>query len=489
MLNCHVRVLDASHHPGKLTQSLVAADRDHPAGRDVLTVGPAHDEMPVGVCRDLGQVGHHDHLRRGGQRGQPSTHIQRCLSAHAGIHLIKDKGGDIPASRDDLERQHDSRELATGGNLGDAAGRRSRVGCQQDLDIVNPVAAEPHRRGALTECEPVRVGTAAKTDLHHGLAHGQMGKLLADPAAKVRCGTVSGRAQLTSAATQLISKGLEPDLQPVGSVIGPLKLGEPGRGVLGPDQDLIRGVAILALQPGQVRPPALDPGQPGRVDIDIRQVYRQVDPQVGAQVAQLLQATIKVGQRLIVTCHRCQRGSRRAQQVRHVTVRSVVAETANADSITAEPITAEPIAAAARVDAFPVAGQKRMSHAGAGPQTIGMRQSLILGAQLKILTRPRVDRLDLLKAGSQHIYLPRPVASQSAQVAQLGTNPVKIVVQRGVPAKWSGDGLASEPVQHDAMLLRLTQPPLVRLAMHGHEQLAELPQHADRHGPATDMSF
>ena len=39
------------------------------------------------------------------------------------------------------------------------------------------------------------------------------------------------------------------------------------------------------------------------------------------------------------------------------------------------------------------------------------------------------------------------------------------------------------------MLLRLTQPPLVGLTMDRHEQLAELPQNADRHRSPTDVGL
>ena len=122
-----------------------------------------------------------------------------------------------------------------------------------------------------------------------------------------------------------------------------------------------------------------------------------------------------------------------------------------------------------------------------GPQPVRVRQPLVLGAQLQILTRQRVDRLDLFKACPEHIHLSRPVASQLTQAGQLGAHLVEIVVESGVTRQRLGHRRAGETVQHDEMLLRLTQPPLIGLTMNGHEQLAQLAQHADRNGPSADM--
>src|SRR5450756_1998775 len=130
-----------------------------------------------------------------------------------------------------------------------------------------------------------------------------------------------------------------------------------------------------------------------------------------------------------------------------------------------------------------------MGLSSAGPQAIGVCQTLILAAQLKLLTWPRVDRVDLLQAGPEHIHLSRPVARETTQVAQLGTDLVEVVIQGGIAAKRLGHRLTGETVQYDAMLLRLTQPPLIGLTVDGHQQLAKLPQHTDRNGPSADMSL
>ncbi len=70
-------------------------------------IGLAYDKMPVGVGRYLGKVSHDDDLRRRGQRGQTGTHVKSRPASHAGINLVEDKGGDVPASGDDLKGQHD----------------------------------------------------------------------------------------------------------------------------------------------------------------------------------------------------------------------------------------------------------------------------------------------------------------------------------------------------------------------------------------------
>ena len=72
-------------------------------------------------------------------------------------------------------------------------------------------------------------------------------------------------------------------------------------------------------------------------------------------------------------------------------------------------------------------------------------------------------------------------------MAQLGTDLVELVIQSGITPKGHRNRLACKAVQKDAVLLGLTQTPLVGLTMHGNEQLANLSQHADRRGPSSDM--
>ena len=92
-----------------------------------------------------------------------------------------------------------------------------------------------------------------------------------------------------------------------------------------------------------------------------------------------------------------------------------------------------------RVETVLVAGEQGVGLAGAGSKTIGMRQALILGAQLEILTRRRVDGLDLLKPRPEDIHLPRPVAGTPAQLPQLGANLLELVIQCGIAPVWLSD--------------------------------------------------
>ena len=48
-----------------------------------------HQHLLVGVGRNLSQVGHHEDLSIGGQRGQRLPDPVRRLAPHAGIHLIE----------------------------------------------------------------------------------------------------------------------------------------------------------------------------------------------------------------------------------------------------------------------------------------------------------------------------------------------------------------------------------------------------------------
>src|SRR5665811_203922 len=161
-------------------------------------------------------------------------------------------------------------------------------------------------------------------------------------------------------------------------------------------------------------PSVLDPGQPGGVDLGLRQVRRQVHTQVSSQVAQLLQATVEVCQRRIVSSHGCQRHPRSGQMSANIATVQAIGPPGP------------------RVETVLVTGEQGVGLAGAGSKAIGMRQSLILGAQLEILPRLRVDGLDLLESRPEDIHLPGPVAGTSAQFSQLGASLVELVIQGGI---------------------------------------------------------
>ena len=118
-----------------------------------------------------------------------------------------------------------------------------------------------------------------------------------------------------------------------------------------------------------------------------------------------------------------------------------------------------------------------------------MPPAAVLGAQLKVLTRLGVDRLDLLQARAQHVDLPGPVAGQPPQAAHLRGHPVVVVVATGVVGQGGLHRGSGEAVEHHPVLLRLAQSPLVGLAVHGHEHLAELAEHADRCGAPADVGL
>jgi len=83
--------------------------------------------------------------------------------------------------------------------------------------------------------------------MHDCLAHRQVRKLRGDPDSEIGRSKLSGRAQLAGTARQVISQPVEADLQLIGTIICPLELNEPGRGLLAPRQDVVDGVAVLAL--------------------------------------------------------------------------------------------------------------------------------------------------------------------------------------------------------------------------------------------------
>ena len=111
-----------------------------------------HGEMAVTIGRHLGQVGDAQHLVRGGQPPQLLAHHIAAAPADADINLIEDERGRlIGRGEDGLERQHDARRLAAGGDLGQRLERLAGIGRDQELHPVNAgrvegVAARPEPR-------------------------------------------------------------------------------------------------------------------------------------------------------------------------------------------------------------------------------------------------------------------------------------------------------------------------------------------------------
>ena len=85
---------------------------------------------------------------------------------------------------DDLEGEHDTRQLTAGGGLGHRAWRSAAVGREQDLHVVDPQARQANSLAA-RQLDAIGVEPMAHGDLDDGAAHREVRELLRHPRAEV----------------------------------------------------------------------------------------------------------------------------------------------------------------------------------------------------------------------------------------------------------------------------------------------------------------
>ena len=94
----------------------------------VLGLAPgllAHPPVMFGARRDLGAVGHHQHLARLGQAGQALADRMGRGAADAVVDLVEHQGfPGLDLAHDHLEREQNARQLTARGDLGERTGRR-----------------------------------------------------------------------------------------------------------------------------------------------------------------------------------------------------------------------------------------------------------------------------------------------------------------------------------------------------------------------------
>ncbi len=122
-----------------------------------------------------------------------------------------------------------------------------------------------------------------------------------------------------------------------------------------------------------------------------------------------------------------------------------------------------------------------------GAQLLGVAEPLGLRPQRVVLRRLGLDRLDALETDAQALGLTGALRRGAAQVSELGLGPRQLGVQRTVGGEGGREVGAAERVEHLAVLVGATQPPLVGLAVHGDEVLGELGEDPDRRRPSADV--
>ena len=125
--------------------------------------------------------------------------------------------------------------------------------------------------------------------------------------------------------------------------------------------------------------------------------------------------------------------------------------------------------------------RQRLARAlGGDPQRVGVAEPGLLGGELDVLARLRVDLADLLEAEPQQVGLAGAVTGVGRDVVELALGGAQLVVEGAVAGEQVADGGAGEPVERGELGRRTEQPVLVGLAVHRHQRLGEVGQPADR---------
>ncbi len=91
--------------------------------------------MGVGKGGDLRQVRHHQHLTVLGETLQEAADRAGRLATESGVYLVEDERR-LLRPRNDVEREHHPRQLATRRDGGERCGRFAEVRAQQKRHLV-----------------------------------------------------------------------------------------------------------------------------------------------------------------------------------------------------------------------------------------------------------------------------------------------------------------------------------------------------------------
>ncbi|MNE97840.1 hypothetical protein D3C80_1962580 [compost metagenome] len=99
-----------------------------------------HEQVVMPLRRHLRQVGHGQHLAAFAEPPQQLANDLGGRPANAHVHFVEHQGRNSRGlGGDHLNRQADPRQLATGGNFGQALQWLPRVGADQQFDLLQAV--------------------------------------------------------------------------------------------------------------------------------------------------------------------------------------------------------------------------------------------------------------------------------------------------------------------------------------------------------------
>ena len=278
----------AGHHPGQLGDAVLPRDPAHAAARHLAVVGLGHDEVVVGVCRDLREVGDDDDLggrARAASRAptssaaRPPTPESTSSKTNVGTEPVLSPAPSRPRSRASPGTAHHrrrpcSRCAARCRRWRPARSRRRRRRAVR----AGPAASTP----TTTVAEPIaRCASSSPIRFARALAALRRAASLRSAAAATRSLVELGRRARSSAVMRSSSPSSS-------------RTRRDAR--LAPGDDLVDGVAVAAGELGQRRPALLHPDEPAGVEVDVGDVAGQVRGEVVDEVGDLGEASLEVGQ-------------------------------------------------------------------------------------------------------------------------------------------------------------------------------------------------
>ena len=212
--------------------------------------------------------------------------VERGPAADTGVDLVEDERGRhrrlaAPAEHH-LEREHDPRQLAAGGGPGHAARGGTRVGREQDLDVVDAVAATSRTPLAVGQRHAVGVGRAGASatwttalPMARCASSSETRLPKSSPAARRASDSASAAppSVASSSATSAPSRSTR-------SSAVTSRRAEPRR-VRDQLEHLVDGLAVLAREDAEGGPPLLHEAEPGRGRGRVLEVCREVGREVG----------------------------------------------------------------------------------------------------------------------------------------------------------------------------------------------------------------
>ena len=128
-----------TQHPSNLADTVFAVDLLDVARRDAAAGLLGDDEVMVGARGDLWKMGDDEHVVPLGDFRESRADLRTHLAADALVHLIEHQRRDgIVLGEDHLEREHQARQLAAGGDLREQFRLQSGVELHLELHAFSP---------------------------------------------------------------------------------------------------------------------------------------------------------------------------------------------------------------------------------------------------------------------------------------------------------------------------------------------------------------